>query len=722
MKDLRFQKILLINSLLWLSVPVICLFIRPVFRDMTGIYMLFCLAPLCLIFILLLFARIYQAAPPKHIRSIIISLNVFLIIFMMWISKPLWEFYSLLNFTLFMIVFYFITNFYKLSFREVLLFGTVFQISLLLYFPVFSFISLITINSLTIIYYILQNIIFFLFFACIAVIAHFSEKGSLKKADSNELITSRARDKQEKSGENFYQKIIDIYLSGIEKQKSDLIYQKIKEILEETGRYCHADRAYLFELNSRRTHMDNTVEWCIDPVQSQQTYLQNIPISDYPWWINKLNNKEYVFIKSVQELPPEAIHEKQSLEMQLILSLIVIGIYSNGILSGFIGIDYINPLNKAQLKYIRYLNHAGRLINELLNQKNYTFNIFSTMNSSYSDRITPGIILRNVDRMLNDTPCVLVSHSFDLIGMNTKGKELFGSADKQHKSQSMDKLNFFSESERSILIDSLKSVIESNIQQGLIPEVILEKNNAFYSIYYLKIFFQNEKPAILMTFIDVTLRHTTRMELIKQVEEKKRMLSEIHHRVKNNMQIISNFMDLENLKINTGNALSIFNDTRDRIKALAILHEKLYESREFGRTNLCIYLKELAENIILVLSNNKNIELNYFFKDDIIAGFDMAVTCGLLVNEIIVNSIKHAFTDRGNGCISLEISKDQNDIVMIIGDDGYGFDTLDKTAKKTTLGLRLIDGFIRELNGSYELSTDNGTQFRIRFPDTFKEG
>lgn len=720
MNNFRFRNILLINALLWLSVFVICLFIRPIFTDMTISYLMFCAGPLALTLLLLLMWKINTSDPPEYFRLIIISLNVLLAIFLMWVSKPLWKFYSLLNFTFFMIIFYFITYYYRLRFREVLVFGTVFQISLLLYLPIFANFALILVNSLTIMYYTLQNTIFFIYFVLIASMVYFSHKESVKKTNPDNRNISKIQDRQEKSVPNFYTKVIDIYFSERESGNRDSLHNKIKQILEVTGKYCHADRAYIFEIDTHGTYMDNTIEWCIDPAISQQKYLQKNPVSDYPWWMNKLYNNEYVFIESVQALPAEAIHEKEMLAKQGIFSLIVIGLYSKKKLSGFIGMDFVNPAtNRAKLEYVRFLSIAGLFINDLLKHKQNIITFLLPMNSQYSGLITSDIFLQNMDRVLNDIPCILISRSLELTGINIKGKNLFNLTDSQIETPEYSILNSMQDPEKSKFTNSLKRAIESDYPQGILPDFIFEKNKNYYSVYYSKIYYQDERFLILLTFYDMTLRYTIRMDLIKEVEEKKRMLSEIHHRVKNNMQIISNFMDLENLKINHENALSIFNDTRDRIKGLAILHEKLYESREFGRTNLCIYLKELAENIILVLSNHKNIKFEYSGHDEIIASFDTAVTCGLLVNEITVNSLRHAFPDIDEGRISLNISKDRDEIVIIIGDNGSGFEKKDIKDNKSTLGLRLIDGFVRELNGTYELSSDQGTGFIIRFRDTY---
>lgn len=718
MNNLRLRHVYLINGLLWLLVFPFFSFYEPLYLNIKNIYVAL------YVFLLLVFAAfsIFLNKFPhkmlKMIRLISISLNIILITLLIWVFRLVWDYYSFLNITYIMIIFFFVIHYYQFSFKETLFFGMFIQISLLLNFPVFAYKSRIDVNSLSKITYIIESSIFLIYFFMIALKEFVTKDKTVKKNDFDSTNTDDLTDKHTKTDNDFCSRIFDVFVSRDDKQDTESMYPKIFEILKETGKTCGADRAYLFEIDSNMMLMSNTVEWCRKPVFSQQKYLQNIPVSDYPWWMNKLYNNEYIFIESIQNMPAEAMNEKGSMERQEIISFIVVGLYSNSFLTGFIGIDYVNPENHAKLKFVKILNKAGYFINELLKTNRKVNTFLSVMKNGFSKDVMSEIVFVGVGDLLHNIPCILVGNSGEIISMNEKGKALLDSANIQHENNN---IMINPGKKWTILVDCLHNMLQKNIHHAFIEDFIFESNNAFYSVYFVDIFYQKDKSVILLAFIDITHRHVTRMELIKEVEEKKRMLSEIHHRVKNNMQIISNFMDLENLNINRENALSIFNDTRDRIKGLAILHEKLYESREFGKINLCVYLKQLVVNIILVLSNHKNIELTYSGEDEITAGFDTAITCGLLVNEIIVNSLKHAFTDKYDGNIFLKISKDQHDILLFVGDNGSGFDQADKNKSKLTLGLRLIEGFVKELNGSYEMAAQKGTLFTVRFPHVSQE-
>jgi two-component sensor histidine kinase len=214
----------------------------------------------------------------------------------------------------------------------------------------------------------------------------------------------------------------------------------------------------------------------------------------------------------------------------------------------------------------------------------------------------------------------------------------------------------------------------------------------------------------------MTAQYINRLHLIKSLEEKEFLLSEIHHRVKNNMQIMANLMDLKAMMINEQNALSVFYDTRDRLKSLALLHEKLYESQDLGKVKLHTYLKELADNIIFAFSGDKNISFDMIKTEPVEVTFDKAITLGMLMNEIIVNSMKHGFHNKNEGHITLGLSQEDDQLILEIEDNGSGFDVTSVSKDTHTLGLNLISGFIRELNGSYELHSDAGTYYKIRIP------
>ncbi len=203
------------------------------------------------------------------------------------------------------------------------------------------------------------------------------------------------------------------------------------------------------------------------------------------------------------------------------------------------------------------------------------------------------------------------------------------------------------------------------------------------------------------------------LELRNSLEEKDRLLSEIHHRVKNNMQMISSILQLQLNYSGEQDARALFQTSLNRIKAIAMIHEKLYRNNDkFGEIEIGTYLENLVNELVSVYRSNKFIEVK-FDKVAIELEIDSAITLGLLVNEIVINSLKYAFDEREQGEISVLIKKiNRTKIYMEIRDNGVGY-SLDKEIVHDSLGKSLIRGFIAELFGTYEVFDENGLCYKI---------
>ena len=203
------------------------------------------------------------------------------------------------------------------------------------------------------------------------------------------------------------------------------------------------------------------------------------------------------------------------------------------------------------------------------------------------------------------------------------------------------------------------------------------------------------------------------LELRNSLEEKDRLLSEIHHRVKNNMQMISSILQLQLNYSGEQDARALFQTSLNRIKAIAMIHEKLYRNNDkFGEIEIGTYLENLVNELVSVYRGNKFIKVK-FDKVVIKLEIDSAITLGLLVNEIVINSLKYAFEESEQGEISVLIKKvNTTKIYMEIRDNGVGYSP-DKKAVSDSLGQNLIRGFIAELFGTYEALDENGLCYKI---------
>ena len=205
-------------------------------------------------------------------------------------------------------------------------------------------------------------------------------------------------------------------------------------------------------------------------------------------------------------------------------------------------------------------------------------------------------------------------------------------------------------------------------------------------------------------------------QLKASLEEKEVLLKEIHHRVKNNLQVISSLLKLQATHIEDPAALEMFNESRHRIQTMALVHEKLYQSESFSRVDFGEYARSLSS---LLASTYRDKAARLALKteiEEVSLGVDIALPLGLIINELISNSLKYAFPNGGEGEVRIGINRVGNDqLQLIVADNGIGFPANVDFRKTETLGMQLVLALSGQIGGSVELRSDAGTEFRILF-------
>ncbi|MBF0456689.1 MAG: response regulator [Nitrospirae bacterium] len=205
----------------------------------------------------------------------------------------------------------------------------------------------------------------------------------------------------------------------------------------------------------------------------------------------------------------------------------------------------------------------------------------------------------------------------------------------------------------------------------------------------------------------------------RSLKDKEVLLREIHHRVKNNLQIVSSLLDLQSKYIKDPETLDMFKDSQNRLQTMALLHEKLYQSDNMAEIDFAKYLNNLLDHLYRSYCiDTSSILMNTDIEDATI-GLDTAVPCGLIINELVSNSLKHAFKNAEGGSLSVSLHKlDDGRFKLTVSDTGVGLpDGIDlKNAK--TLGLRLVNALVVEqLEGTLEFNSNNGASFWIVFKE-----
>jgi PAS domain S-box-containing protein len=216
---------------------------------------------------------------------------------------------------------------------------------------------------------------------------------------------------------------------------------------------------------------------------------------------------------------------------------------------------------------------------------------------------------------------------------------------------------------------------------------------------------------------DVTERKRAEEQIRESLEEKEILLKEIHHRVKNNLQVIMSLLRHQAEYAHDQKIHDIFVESQSRIKAMSFIHEKLYQSDNLAKISLRDYISSLAKSLFSTYKvNTAQIHLAVD-ADDISLGVDTAIPCGLIINELVSNSLKHAFPDNRIGRIAITVRTVRpGEFELVVGDDGVGIPTGLDILNAKSLGLHLVTLLAKnQLRGRIEMMRNSGTSFRIRF-------
>ncbi|BDZ69600.1 hypothetical protein GCM10025861_01170 [Methanobacterium petrolearium] len=227
----------------------------------------------------------------------------------------------------------------------------------------------------------------------------------------------------------------------------------------------------------------------------------------------------------------------------------------------------------------------------------------------------------------------------------------------------------------------------------------------------------NKTMGITLLLEDITKRKKAENRIIESLEEKEVLLREIHHRVKNNMQIISSLLNLQIQFEDLDETVGVLKESQGRVKSMAMVHEKLYKSDSFSKINFKEYLKNLVSDIFYsygIKMETINWELDI---EDVNIGIDTAIPLGLIINELITNSVKYAFPNHGKGNIKTIFKLKNQGYVLIISDNGIGIPEDLEPGKTETLGLQLVMSLVKQLDGTLKLDRENGTRYTIKFKE-----
>lgn len=230
-------------------------------------------------------------------------------------------------------------------------------------------------------------------------------------------------------------------------------------------------------------------------------------------------------------------------------------------------------------------------------------------------------------------------------------------------------------------------------------------------------FFVYKLPSgeVVAVYDDVSSRMEAEARILSSIKEKEVLLREIHHRVKNNLQIISSMLNLHRRRLESEESRSALAESHDRINTMAAIHEKLYRSEDFKRIDMAEYIRHISSN--LLHAHGVGTEQITLRLDVGTASLDVgqANACGMIINELLSNALEHAFPEGRHGRIDVSLRATGERLELTVQDDGVGLPPGFDPGTSPTLGLELVQAFVEQLDGELQILSSEGAGFRILF-------
>ena len=214
---------------------------------------------------------------------------------------------------------------------------------------------------------------------------------------------------------------------------------------------------------------------------------------------------------------------------------------------------------------------------------------------------------------------------------------------------------------------------------------------------------------------DITKRKEMEEKLEKTLKEKDTLMKEIHHRTKNNLMVISSLLSLQSRYIKDENTQSIFKESQNRTKSMAMVHEKLYRSGDLEHLNFTEYIETLSNDLYNNYTLDKNLIKLVLDVDELTLDVEISIPLALILNELLTNSLKHAFPDGMGGKIIVELKKYDGKYKLSVSDNGIGFPEELDYHNTDTLGMLIINSLTDQIDGELKLKINNGTKFTLTF-------
>lgn len=263
------------------------------------------------------------------------------------------------------------------------------------------------------------------------------------------------------------------------------------------------------------------------------------------------------------------------------------------------------------------------------------------------------------------------------------------------------------------LLNSLKNAETDRLQLQL---RLKRKDESYYNVEVLIQILEKDQSFVAIAS-DITSKLITEKKLLDTIVEKEILIKEIHHRVKNNLQLISSLLYLKMISLEQTEIRGFLENIRQKIRSISLIHERLLQSEILDKVEISDYLGKLIKDIqVTYFRQDLDVKIETCIEENTVS-LDAAIVCGLIVNEIVTNGLKHAFTGRSNGLIQVSLHNHKKPLLytLTITDNGVTLPAHISPGTDKSFGMQLIDVFVKQLNGTLQIIRDNGTTFQITF-------
>lgn len=329
--------------------------------------------------------------------------------------------------------------------------------------------------------------------------------------------------------------------------------------------------------------------------------------------------------------------------------------------------------------------------------------------------LTPASVAQDIITTLTDALC-LVNLQGQIVSVNTATSALLGYQESELVGQPVEMI-FVPEEAADLKRTQLEQLRTAGFVRDAEVTLVTKDARRVPVSFSLSIVRDRDgtEQGVVYVIRDLTERKLAEQQIRRALREKEALLKEIHHRVKNNLQIISSLLKLQVDATTDERAIEALRESQNRIYSMAFVHEMLYRSEDLAEVDVTRLTTRLAHSLLGAYSGNRRAVTLKMNLDEVSLGIDAAIPCSLIINELVTNALKHAFPPGRTGEICIDLQSSDGQIILTVSDNGIGLPPEIKVHEAESLGLQLVNTLTEQLEGSLDIDRRSGTSFRIAF-------